>query len=68
MKKENPEIFTSILPQETMKIMKTKDKDSVLTYINERIIENQQEMAAANAAGDNKTYIRQDSNKKAELG
>lgn len=48
--------------------MKTKDKDSVLTYINERIIENQQEMAAANAAGDNKTYIRQDSNKKAELG
>lgn len=37
--------------------MKTKDKDSVLTYINERIIENQQEMAAANAAGDNRTYF-----------
>lgn len=37
--------------------MKTKEKDSILDFLNGKIADNQKEMAAANAAGDNKTYF-----------
>lgn len=38
-------------------MMKAKDKDAILEFINGKITENQKEMAAANAAGDNKVYF-----------
>ncbi len=37
--------------------MESKEEKDVLEYINGKIIDNQQEMAAANARGDNKTYF-----------
>lgn len=37
--------------------MKAKEKDSILDFLNGKIIETQKEMADANAAGDNKVYF-----------
>lgn len=37
--------------------MKTKDKTAILEFLEKNICDNQKEMTAANAAGDNRTYF-----------
>lgn len=37
--------------------MSTDEKNSILDYISDKIIDNQKKMATANAAGDNQTYF-----------